>query len=163
LIKCGRRCGRSAWEQLARRHGRHGPGKRHQRGQLSSQLATLGLRTKGSMKRNAYRSSICASLDRTLVPPSCFPSDTVFKVIHPAARKPNAAPQATVNNFAAPLKTLVNKKDVSVAKNLRPGDHRSGRLAPDTAWSFPLHSERVRKRTPAGPRAPVQKSERTAP
>jgi hypothetical protein len=93
---------------------------------------------------------------------SSFP-DTISKVIHPAARKPRTAPQSTVNNFAAPAKSVVNKKDVSVAKTLRSGDHRSGRMAQDAAWSLRCRSERSDRRTPADPRAPVQRSQRTAP
>src|SRR3954471_3116715 len=93
---------------------------------------------------------------------SSFP-DTCSKAIHPAARKPGAAPQPTANNFAAAAESVVNKKDVSVAKTLRSGDHCSGRLAPDAAWSLRSRSSRANRRTPASPRAPVQKSERTAP
>jgi len=89
-------------------------------------------------------------------PCSLFP-DTVSKLIH-GRPKPASGPahREAVNKFAVSETQSVNKS--SIAKDLRPADNRSGRLAPGSSWSLCVHSKRVYRRTPADPRAPVQRS-----
>ena len=85
----------------------------------------------------------------------CFPADTVSKVIHQrrkqAVGKPASSSAPLVNNFAARAAAVVN--------NL-PSVHRdSRRKAPRPVRSLPADPPRIQRRKPAGPRAPVPRSE----
>ena len=85
-------------------------------------------------------------------------ADTVSKVIHKRREKasamPCSQPAPIVNNFAT--------EEISIVKNLPSGHDGSERNAPKPARSNAAIPLRVNWRTPAGSRAPVQRSERTS-